>query len=468
MILAAGGLGLIVLSHPSDLTSLPLWRPTLLAIVLLSGSTALARHPSLAAQDLLGLAFGFVIFYVARSALSTTQSIRTFVLIGASSTIPLLLIAAIQQISFVQGHPTPWSFALGRWEVPATLFNSSVLACYTAIWFFPLMHPSIPRSLRWALWGVGIALGLLSRSVWGLFVIGALWSYPKLKASPLRMGLVFLFALAALFAFKFIQPLDGHSYQTSGRLYFWQTAIEMFKSQPFTGIGLGGYGEAFPFFDRGLSLENTRYSHSLVFKLLAESGMLGLLAFVIWGVRYWRLPTSDVHDGTWVPLFNKSLGVLLLFSLITITSEILLIQWLTFILLAARVSVKWGLDNVAIDPSWVNRLIIQGILIIGMAGILSLWLSSMMVHRARSLLPVSIERAETYFDRALRINPYSADAHLGLAVVSEQTNSSDLNSKAQRSAQFHLQRAGRLNRNLMMVIQGNHADPLPSTLDRPR
>jgi hypothetical protein len=81
----------------------------------------------------------------------------------------------------------------------------------------------------------------------------------------------------------------------SGRAQFWSTAIDAFAAEPLRGIGIGSYGL---YWNRHGSLETpVQNAHSEPLELLAELGIAGLAAFVVFfaavgttGIRRARRP----------------------------------------------------------------------------------------------------------------------------------------------------------------------------------
>lgn len=69
----------------------------------------------------------------------------------------------------------------------------------------------------------------------------------------------------------------------SERVLLWKSSIEMFKDYPLTGVGLGEYGESYQrkYISHDAKEPNLTRAHSNIFQLLGESGLLGLLGYLI-------------------------------------------------------------------------------------------------------------------------------------------------------------------------------------------
>jgi hypothetical protein len=73
-----------------------------------------------------------------------------------------------------------------------------------------------------------------------------------------------------------------YEYDTGGRLYAWQAALEVWKSHPMTGVGPGEFELLSPGIQRGLGASFvTPSTHNIYLRVLAENGVLGLAALVI-------------------------------------------------------------------------------------------------------------------------------------------------------------------------------------------
>lgn len=83
--------------------------------------------------------------------------------------------------------------------------------------------------------------------------------------------------------------INDDNYAVIERLAHWQAALEMWRYRFWTGVGLGGYEPAYPRF----ALINwpiaLGHAHNIYLNLLAETGTLGLLAYLaFWGAVFWQ------------------------------------------------------------------------------------------------------------------------------------------------------------------------------------
>lgn len=195
-----------------------------------------------------------------------------------------------------------------------------------------------------------LLLGLLtswSRGAW-LGFIGAsavmLWSFPRqrwlgtiaiLGGGGLLLVLAPLGVLPATLTNRLtsfthdltnVQDVRGvvisnENFAVIERLAHWQAAGEMAKTSPWLGVGFGNYEIAYPHF----ALINWQFAlghaHNYYLNLLAETGIIGLLAYlVMWGIIFalswqllqtsqdWRLRGVAVGLlGTWTHISIHSL-----------------------------------------------------------------------------------------------------------------------------------------------------------------
>jgi putative inorganic carbon (HCO3(-)) transporter len=81
----------------------------------------------------------------------------------------------------------------------------------------------------------------------------------------------------------------GEVYSAVSRFYFWGVGLKMAERNPFFGVGHNGYKVAYRFYDETHGEYGRRRSvHSMWFGVMAESGFLGLLLFLLLYYQSWR------------------------------------------------------------------------------------------------------------------------------------------------------------------------------------
>jgi O-antigen ligase len=83
--------------------------------------------------------------------------------------------------------------------------------------------------------------------------------------------------------------INDVNYAVIERLAHWQAALEMFRHNLWTGVGLGGYEPAYGDY----ALINwpiaLGHAHNIYLNLAAETGLIGLVAYlVLWGAIFWQ------------------------------------------------------------------------------------------------------------------------------------------------------------------------------------
>ncbi|MDW7991272.1 MAG: O-antigen ligase family protein [Anaerolineae bacterium] len=139
-----------------------------------------------------------------------------------------------------------------------------------------------------------MALALPRRSRWGVLLVAGL---VVLFLGLLGTGLLPARVVARLTDFVAdlrLQDVRGininsANYAVIERLAHWQSAVEMWRFRFWTGVGFGGYEPAYPAF----ALVNwpiaLGHAHNLYLNLLAETGVIGLLAYLaLWGAVFYR------------------------------------------------------------------------------------------------------------------------------------------------------------------------------------
>lgn len=201
---------------------------------------------------------------------------------------------------------------VSRTGVAATLANPNLLSGYLSLllplslgfWFSPRRLVKLGAILATTLLGLALTL-TMTRTGW-LVSLGAMAAFAVLKDRRLLIVLliyVLLFgtiidnAKNRLFQFKDVHeittsieqaPNAEQQVQTTvgSRLSLWRFALREFSQKPLTGIGLGNYREYLGRYLRENPSEGVRFfgveeTHNSYLKFLAETGLPGLLLFLL-------------------------------------------------------------------------------------------------------------------------------------------------------------------------------------------
>lgn len=142
-----------------------------------------------------------------------------------------------------------------------------------------------------------MALALPRKAHWGLLLLAALI---VLAVALYGMGLIPSAIAARLTGFIADLQLEDvrgvgindANYAVVERLAHWQSALEMWRSNFWTGVGLGCYEPAYPQYALANWPIALGHAHNFYLNLLAETGLLGLFGYLVfWGVVFgqtWR------------------------------------------------------------------------------------------------------------------------------------------------------------------------------------
>ena len=164
-----------------------------------------------------------------------------------------------------------------------------------------------------------------SRSAWislfvALGVFGAMHVWKKVrlpqKFVQLSAVVVVVFVLtlvgfsSQVFS-RFDQSLPTESRSTSERVLQYQSFDDVFFSQPILGVGSGAYTFSLSRIFPGKEVWAYQPIHNVYALILAEVGVLGLLALLYWVIRIDQVSASLARNR--YALFSVSLGTLLIF-----------------------------------------------------------------------------------------------------------------------------------------------------------
>ena len=140
------------------------------------------------------------------------------------------------------------------------------------------MLVALPRRL---VTGLGCAI-VLAALFWAMWSAGLL---PPSVVNRLTATASDLFTVSDVRGYDFTPA----NYAVVERLAHWQAAISMAQDHPFFGLGLGNYAGAYADY-RLLNWEDPLgHAHNLYLNVLAESGAVGLAAFIAFWITVFRL-----------------------------------------------------------------------------------------------------------------------------------------------------------------------------------
>lgn len=314
-------------------------------------------------------------------------------------------------------------------EQPAGSFpNSSPMAAFLILWLPALGQRAFhTRSWRWrALAAATFLAFLMLNSVWGVLCLGACLLLavraPILRLVKRHPRLALGASAAALAAgvflvwWKLSQRVDWSgnpvtAAQRFARLAWWHAGLRMFLDNPWLGVGPGNYGSAYLAY-RTAPVQNSLFAHSLPVTLLAETGLIGTLAFagftVYAGARIFRAKLSPEREGVAIGAFG-----FLLFSMISISAEYLAALMGFFLALgvAAAPSARGELQ-----PRKPAALVLALALLASTPWVVSPWLASRLIVAAdEDLSAQRLDDALRRYQAAAETDPRAWEAPHGLA-----------------------------------------------------
>ncbi len=385
--------------------------------------------------------FCLLFYFLFVNAVETAAERAQFFFAAGLSIVPVALIAGWQWAT------VPYD----RGEFHATLINSSVMAGFSLCWIFFFGRRAAGRRLALAPFAAAVAALMIARSWWAYVSLGfgaLVFFRSALRESARRHARVAALlasaaaaAVVAVVAYKL--RLRTGAYVGVGRLYYWRAAVLMFLQNPWTGVGLGGYQAAYPYFRAGDGgVPGTLFAHDFPLQILAETGLVGAAAALVAGGSFWRriraagrTQPADPDRDAWI----ATLAALLCFSLTSIFLEYFLSKLLLTALLASLVGVESS-RGYRLRPLWSAA---------GAAALVLLsvfWLRPFVAGRLLEAGLViekegDLARAETLFRDAASLDPTLADADWALYLLEKNRWNSGRSPQSLRSAQSALRGA---------------------------
>jgi O-antigen ligase len=135
-----------------------------------------------------------------------------------------------------------------------------------------------PRKWKW---GLCLALCLILTG-WYLFSTGIL-------PADLTNRLAGLVTYTQYSDIRSVGITDAN-FSTLERIAHWQAAIDMWRSNFWSGVGLGGYAAAYPAFGLPNWQLPLGHAHNIYLNMLAETGIIGFTAFILFfSVLFYKL-----------------------------------------------------------------------------------------------------------------------------------------------------------------------------------
>ncbi len=182
------------------------------------------------------------------------------------------------------------------------------LSLFLAVLLPLLLHQILKTRLLWV-FAVFVATSIVvvlggSRGALLMLVIAAVGVYWRFSLRyKIVLSAVLLLTMAASISLSPVMQermtrfdmTSGVNFKTidtllSGRLTIWETALNMLKDRPLTGVGVGGFADAYdhystrpddPFRKGGGYTGGVYHAHQLYISIAAETGLIGLAGIVV-------------------------------------------------------------------------------------------------------------------------------------------------------------------------------------------
>ena len=141
---------------------------------------------------------------------------------------------------------------------------------------------------------VAMAVALPRRARWGLLlvavlVVGGLGLYATGRVPPSVVARLTGFGQYVQFEDVRGVGINDANYAVIERLAHWQAALEMFRHDLWTGVGLGCYEPAYANFALINWPVALGHAHNYYLTVAAETGLVGLVAYLLlWGAVFWQ------------------------------------------------------------------------------------------------------------------------------------------------------------------------------------
>lgn len=278
----------------------PSFRPLLAAVVAFLGvcalSIAVSRHPHESVRGFVGKWLEYLLFFIIVVDLGRLDGVgRRSAAVMAGGSLFVIVEAVWQELfgrGLFLGHQwMVYDRMTGPYENPIDLATYLMVI----ILFLLGLAAAVPRRrVRAALWVLMVALLLclgrtLAFGAWlsfGAALAWLIWREPALRRPALVTGVVILFA-AGFFVLRrgYWTVLSLSDVGTKDRVFMWQDALRMIQDQPILGHGINTFMANYLQYWVG-GEQQPRYAHNCYLQMAAETGLVGLAAF-LW--LLWRV-----------------------------------------------------------------------------------------------------------------------------------------------------------------------------------
>jgi O-antigen ligase len=364
--------------------------------------------------------------------------------------------AALAAFAFVHAGLLLFSERIMLTEDATPLINHNVLVGFTMYWFFILWKKTMEKTAWLALMLPCLFLLIVERSWWSYVVLlaGFLVYYRAHFAERIREHRAAFAAVggAALAVLALIVVVKASQHVPTilgiSRVLWWGAAARMIARHPFTGVGLGGFSAAYPFFKIG-HVDNTIHGHSFPLQLLAETGLAGGAAAVWLIASFRRLASGPGGDPPPRRAALATLTAVLGFAAIHINLEYFLNK---FVLLFFLASLLAGRSVPARRIKPLALACASACLLLLAPFWLRLYSSSRLYMAGRaSQESGDLARAEALYKDALDVDPTNADSDWALAELEREKFQATASPRARQDALNYYREGLRQKKDFLLL-----------------
>jgi|GEM_PF-3102017 len=198
--------------------------------------------------------------------------------------VPVMIGLWLSAILFFFFILNPFKFLLEQALPAEFIINPNLVSGYILLSFFLSLAywRDSQYNRQFTALSIALLLGIFltrSRTALALAALfGGYFVYKHSRPSFGRLKVLMAFVALALILFSFLKIGTGTF--VFDRIVWWKAAWRMFLSHPFKGVGWGNFENYYLFYRPALTI-NTLFAHNIIFQLLSETGIVGLVSFLL-------------------------------------------------------------------------------------------------------------------------------------------------------------------------------------------
>ncbi len=119
-----------------------------------------------------------------------------------------------------------------------------------------------------------------------------------LKLTAVTLGIIFIIIIIPFSRTKILDLARGQDPSQQNRYVLWSAAADMLKKNPFLGVGLMGFHEAYKNYPLGPDQVVQNYPHNFFLNFWVETGLLGLISIIGLLILFFKKVTKLLSTAT--------------------------------------------------------------------------------------------------------------------------------------------------------------------------